>query len=250
MDRFRELDLYQKGIILLLIVLMVVFLVVYCVTISKTGFLYRDVILVPDQVGGNAVYSGQIMGQLAEFTVTPNLTVTFRWGTKIYGPYTVRENPSAAPKAYGASIGYEVKEGEEIIFRGGIADFGGYRMLIDADGTPEIGIVAVPSNGTAYDSDGKVIDVMEPSAMTLIDLVEGPELTHKGHWGFWFCSFVLSIVTILTILFADEIFRWDLSFRIQDVYAAEPSDWEIIGRYIGWTAFAIAIFVIYQKGLG
>ena len=51
-------------------------------------------------------------------------------------------------------------------------------------------------------------------------------------------------------LFADELFRWDLSFRVRDVEQAEPSDWEIASRYIGWTFCILMALLIFIKGLG
>ena len=51
------------------------------------------------------------------------------------------------------------------------------------------------------------------------------------------------------ILFADELFRWDLAFRIQDVDRAEPSDWEITSRYISWTVLAVIAMFVFIAGL-
>ena len=56
-------------------------------------------------------------------------------------------------------------------------------------------------------------------------------------------------VTAFSILFADELFRWDLSFRVRDVEQAEPSDWEIASRYIGWAVCLILALGIFIKGL-
>ena len=44
---------------------------------------------------------------------------------------------------------------------------------------------------------------------------------------------LLSFITAIYILFADEIFRWNLSLQIRNADQAEPSDLEIAGRYIG-----------------
>lgn len=53
----------------------------------------------------------------------------------------------------------------------------------------------------------------------------------------------------MTILFADELFRFQLSFRVRDVENAEPTDWELFGRYAGWTVLPIAALVIFLLGL-
>lgn len=70
---------------------------------------------------------------------------------------------------------------------------------------------------------GFVLDRMEPSAST--------------------------IYVALTMLFADELFRWNLSFQIRNVENVEPSDWEIAQRYIVWTVMTIMALVLFIMGL-
>ena len=60
---------------------------------------------------------------------------------------------------------------------------------------------------------------------------------------------ILSIFTAISILFADEIFRWNLAFRIRNVEQAEPSEWEITSRYIVWTVLPILITIFFIVGL-
>ena len=51
-------------------------------------------------------------------------------------------------------------------------------------------------------------------------------------------------------MYADELFRWDLSFQIQNAETAEPSEWEMMKRYLYWTVVTIMLLVIYLVGLG
>jgi hypothetical protein len=90
---------------------------------------------------------------------------------------------------------------------------------------------------------------MEPSVSHILQLIHGPKLRHKGDWHAWFAGILISVITSASILFVDELFRWNLAFRIRDVDRAEPSDWEITSRYIGWTLLAIMAMVIYVMGL-
>lgn len=256
MERIRKLDWYQKGILLLLIAMILVFGVIYSVVSSRVGYLYNDVILQPSEVNGCTIYSGTIQGQDCAFIVTSDKTVTFQCGEKTYGPYTAKEDPTAIPEddTFSAHMtGIEVKDGEEIIFRGGIFEMGGsdsYWMLVNEDGSnASIVITAVMSDGTEVDGDGNVIDPMEPSVSEILHLMDGPELTKKGEWSAWFLGIFISVATAVSILFADELFRWNLAFQIRNVDRAEPSDWEIAGRYIGWTALSIMALVIYIMGL-
>lgn len=59
----------------------------------------------------------------------------------------------------------------------------------------------------------------------------------------------LCILNAFCILFADEFFHWNLAFQIRSADHAEPSDWAIAGRYIGWTAMLIMALVIFIMGL-
>ena len=99
------------------------------------------------------------------------------------------------------------------------------------------------------DSDGNIIDPAKPSASDILRLVFDPELTHKGIWLAWFGAVFLSILNAVSILYADELFRWDLSFQIKNAETAEPSEWEMMKRYLSWTVVTIMLLVLYIVGL-
>ena len=188
-------------------------------------------ILRPSVEGGNTVYAGRIHGDDACFTVTQDKTVSFRYGDKIYGPYTAKEDPSAIPKDSEMAkfmTGVEIRQGDEIFFRGGVLTAGRENsdlMLFDEDGSfSGISISVSTGDGVMYDAEGNVIDQMAPSASTILHLMDDPELTNKGEWIAWFCGVFLSAVTVVLILFADELFRHNLRFMIRNVEHAEPSD--------------------------
>lgn len=255
MERTRDLNLYQKIILIILAAMFVVFTVAYFMVTSRVGFAYRDAILCPSDEGGNTVYTGRIKGETASFIVTPDKVVTFSYGNKTYGPYTAHEDPSAVPEDENLSeymTGVEVRQGNEIFFRGGVMMSGGSNsrmMLFDEDGSLSNLGFSITSNGTMYDSDGNEIDQMAPSASTILYLMHGPKLTSKGEWLAWFCGVFISIVTAISIFFADELFRWNLAFIIRNVERAEPSEWEIMGRYVGWTICPVMVLVTYIMGL-
>lgn len=250
MERIKNLDRYQKCILLLLIAMLVVFTVAYFVTSSRVGFEYMDSILCPSDENGTTVYSGSIQGEKASFTVTADKTVTFQYGDKSYGPFTAKEDPTAVPDDEEYMTGVEIRQGGVVFFRGGVFRSGEDLMLFDEDGGyNSLTITAVMSDGTVVDSNGNAVDRMAPSAATILSLMDGPELTSKGEWVAWFLGLFVSIVTAVSILFADERFRWNLSFQIRDVDRAEPSDCELAGRYIGWTILPILALGIYIMGL-
>lgn len=253
MERIRRLNGYQKSILILMMVMALIFAVVYAKTISSVGYRYNDAILVPMQENENMVYSGRMKGRKACFIVSDH-TVIFQHGDKTYDIYTVKEDPSAIPSDNDMAermTGVEILEGEEILFRGGIVNLGDFYWLCSEDGTSDnmIGVSFMTSDGIERDADGNPIDRMKPTASTLYELTHDPELTHKGEALAWFGAVLICMLNAGYILFADELFRFNLGFQIRHAERAEPSDWEIARRHIEWLALAMAAFVIFVLGL-
>lgn len=252
-DWTEDVPTYGKLLLVALIVMALVFAVVYPVVSSREGYLYNDKILVPGTENGNTTYSAKVKGEEWCFTVTPDKTVTFRCGDKLYGPYTAKEDPTAIPKGDNMAkymTGVEVRCGDEIVFRGGIYEVSGYWMMINEDGTnASFSISVTRGDGTVVDADGNIIDLMEPSVSTILKLMNGPELTHKGHGVFWFLGTFFVVITVVSILFADELFRWRFIFIARNPEDIEPSVWELVMRPIAWTLMAVGVLVTYCRGL-
>lgn len=241
--RVKVLGRYQKFLLLLMAVMILAFTVIYPIVTARSGFLYEGTILVPSEEDGCTVYSEKIYGTAATFTVSADKTVIFQYGNTVYGPYTVKEDPTAIPKDSDLQTqmtGIELRCGGEIVFRGGVVNSGDWRMLYNEDGSFDLlrSITATMSDGT-----------MEPSVSTILDLTDGPALTHKGTWLGWFGGVLICVIAALTMLFADELFRWNASFLVRNAEEAEPSDWEIAGRYITWTVLPVMAAVIFILGL-
>ena len=253
MERIKSLNYYQKGIIIVMVAMALIFAVIYPKTISRVGYRYNNAILVPNQENGNTVYSGKINGEPTQFIVSKEKSIVLQHGDKTYGPYTMKEDPTAIPKDEELAeqmIGVEICNNDKVLFRGGILDFGDDYWLYNEDGTLDnFGFTYVTGDGIERDENGNVIDKMEPSASTIYELLNDPELTHKGEALAWFGAVFICILNVLSILFADELFRWNLLFQIRNVENAEPSDWEIAGRYISWTVMTIMSLVIFITGL-
>lgn len=250
MQRFKELNGYQKFILVVMAAMVLVFTILYPVFTSRMGFAYKDTVMVQRQEGDNTVYTGKVYGVPSQFTVTPDKKVDFQYGKERYGPYTMREDPTAAPKGVdtsGPMTGFELLRGDEVIFRGGVVDQGENRWIYNEDGSMEsaVGI----DIGAYVDGLGTVTLPAEPSVSTILSLLEGPELTHPGSWWGWVLGVVCCVATAVSILFVDELFRIQLSFSIRNVEDAEPSDWEIFGRYVTWTIFPILALVAFIIGL-
>lgn len=254
MERFRKLEPYSKLILIALIVMAVVFANLYGITASRVGYLYHDTIFVPRQSGGTTVYEGKLEKQDSAFTVTAD-TVTFTWGSKTYGPYTLRDDPTAIPEEEESApymTGIEILENGNVYFRGGMLEVSAGLLLYGEDGSfnfDHLISYAQTSDGTIVGPDGEITDFYRPEIHTIVELLNDPPLQSKGAWPAWFAGLFISLITAVSILFADELFRLSLAFRIQDPENAEPSDWELTTRRIGWTVVSLAILYLYFLGL-
>lgn len=254
MEKIRHLDPFPKAVLSVTAAMLLVFSVLYCIRTSRTGFLYRDEIFVPEEEGDAVVYRGKAGGEEAFFRVSPDRTVSFRRGEKEYGPYTFREDQGAVPGGEDPDYmtGAEILCGEEVLFRGGIYRQPGEQpWLISEDGSAADAGFAVMAKGqdTVTEVNGKVADPLEPSLQEIACLMLGPELTHKGDWSMWLGGAALCLITWLTVLFADELFRLQMSFRIRNAEEAEPSEWEMAGRYTCWAFLPLLALTVFSLGL-
>ena len=253
LKRIKSLNRYQKGVLLVMAAMVLVFTAAYAVVISREGIVYHNgALLVADREDGVTTYSGRVLGEPAVFTVWEDKRLTFQYGDHVYGPYTLKEDPSAVPANIGlvdSLTGLELRRGDEILFRGGMLD-GDYRQLYNEDGSlADFGISIVTNTGVMMDENETVIDPMEPAVSTIVSLLMGPRLTHKGQWSIWLIGVLACVLTAVSILYADELFRRRLSLQIRNAELAEPSDWEITNRYIAWTVLPVLALILFIAGL-
>lgn len=253
MNNIKGLNLYQKAILGFMSIMVVVFTFIYFNATSKFGFDYMNTFLVVSYENGNTIYSARIEGKDSSFVVSDDNTVVFHHGDISYGPYTVKEDPTAIPNDSdwaGVIVGREIRKGDEVIFRGGAYKIDDYYWIVNEDGTSDIvDITYVTSEGIVFDENGNEIDPIEPSISTILRLVSEPQLRRKGNWSLWFYGVILSVINLFLIVFADELFRWNLELKISNVYDAEPSKWEIANRYISWTLLTLVSLASFISGL-
>lgn len=251
--RVKKLNWYQKSMLLMMLIMALVFSLLYFMTLRREGYLYQNVIFVPAQEGGNTVYSGKLEGKAASFTVTQDKTVTFQHGDKTYGPYFVIEDPSAIPGDAEVGMytsGVEVWKDEELIFRGAATRINDYYLLQEEDGaTNALQFFYAAGDGSVRDENGNIVGKAQPKADTILALLNEPELSHKGAFPLWLLGVICCVVNAGSMLYADEIFRRQLSFQIRNAQDAEPSDLEIAGRYISWTMVFILALAVFIAGL-
>lgn len=253
MEKIKQLGIFQKIVLAFLLFIVVLFYIIYALTIKKVGFEYKNSILMQEQENDVTVYSGKVKGEHAKFTVAADKTVEFQYGDKIYGPYIAKENPDVIPREHALSeemTGVEIYDGEEIFFCGGVMKSGDNYWLFNEEGEfTNINMSWGTIDGVEMDLEGNIIDPMEPSVSNILDLMAGPKLTHKGEWLEWFYGVCVCAITAISILYADELFRWNLAFRIRNVEQAEPSEWEMTSRYIVWTILPILTVALFIVGL-
>lgn len=252
-QRIRNLEGYQKAILLAMASMVLVFSVVYLLTVRRVGYLYQGTILVPTQEDGATVYTGSIRNTAAQFRVTEN-QVTFRYGDTQYGPYTMESDPTAVPSQQDAGegfVGIEIRDKGKILFRGGVRALQDYCFFIHSDGSSDfLSIYEDGVTGVAYNAEtGEVYDRMAPTIRDIYALLTTPPLTHKGEGMAWLAGVVICIVNAATLLFADELFHWKMTFLLRNAEGAEPSDWELGQRFISGATLGILALVVFVLGL-
>ena len=239
MDRIKNLNGYQKVLLILLAVMLVVFAFVYPRITAMEGYPYYGKLFLPEQNGSVTTYSAVYEGERSVFTVQDN-TVTFRWGTQTFGPYTITETPDTVPKDESYTKGFTVTQGDMVIFQGGVYFGDDWNMLFNQDGSLHGYDVIIYTDGETD---------LTPDTSALIDLVTGPTLIQRGSWAGFLGGIFSTILAVIDILFAEELFRLKISFRVADPDNVDPSDWEIASWYISWTSLVILAMVSYLVGL-
>lgn len=260
MERIKEMGRYQRGIFLLSLAMIVIFTVLYPLLYPRVGFIYsKDYnrgFLEMREDNGVTIYEGSIDGEYISFRIEKKNTLVCRYGEETYGPFIVRRDPTARPNGHTNEpnmVGVEILEGEEVFFRGGVVpseEDGELSMLLydERIHTPNHETVLVPGYGLVID-DGKEYYSSEPSVFTILRLLAEPTLIHAVNWWGWVSGMYFAICTVIYALFADELFRFRMSFRVSNAEDLYPSDWEIASRYIGWTACAAIALYFFVKGL-
>ena len=242
MKRFRRLSGYQKGLLLLMAATVIVFAVLYPVTMSRSGYLWRNTILeYSGTEPGARVYSGRYRGQTACFTVRDG-AVEFQYGGQSYGPYTVRVDPAADNGDI--MKGIAIYCGDICVYRCTVS-YIDKLPLLPTDGNSPV----VPAGSQLSPYPGGSGDPVQPTATEILELMREPGLERKGQPGAFFFGVLVCVIGAVAMLYAEEIFRRSLRFTIREPEKAEPSDWELANRSIAPTAVYIFALVIFILGL-
>ena len=258
MERIREMGKYQRGVLFLTLAMIVIFTILYPLLYPRVGFMcnndyaYSTTFLEMRQEGEVTVYEGWVEGKKLTFRIEEADTLVCYYADKTYGPFTVRRDPTAKPNTLTNKpnlVGVEILEGEEVFFRGGVLVTDRenmYMKLYDEEFySYNPGEIILGNSSTV----NVKTDPIKPKEATILRLLAGPKLSRAVNWWDWVSGMYFAICTVIYALFADELFRFRMSFRVSNAENLYPSDWEIASRYIGWTACAAIALYFFVKGL-
>lgn len=74
-------------------------------------------------------------------------------------------------------------------------------------------------------------------------------MSEHAVWKNWRIGALVCILNAVSILFVDELFRFDMAFRVRNASEAEPSSFTLFSRNFGWVAFPLLCLLIFVEGL-
>ena len=262
MNDFEAIEGYRKVLIIIMAVMVLLFAVIYVITIKKTGYEYRESLLSKTEENGIIEYSGKVEGKDTVITVNAESIVvkvrqreygsTERTEEKVFGPYTVKEDPSmvSGSNRSNDATGYEIKKKDKVLFRGILEKNGDTYLFFSEDGEfMGFGGITVTSNGIRTDMYGNKEDSDAPSISELMLIHWGLDKTHKGNAAIWFLGTFICIVNALMLILAEQLYRFYMRFRMSNPEDAIPSDWELFSRVLGAMILIVVALVIYIMGL-
>ena len=253
-QKWLELTWPQRVVIFMQGFLILLFLILYCTVGRQQVMTYSGEYLRCRTSGEVTTYSGKVDGQTAVFAVSPGPVVEYRRGDTLYGPYTIVFDPTAVSDSgvfADRLTGVEIREGDTLLFRGGylpdstifsLFDENGehyYPSLNDPDSFIQVEVAGIPKPAADY----------TPGPATILRVALRPDVGQRGFFGFFLLGALCCVLCAVSVLYADALFRWNLRFRIKYPDDAEPSDWELFSRWVGWIGLTVLALIIFCYGL-
>lgn len=239
-------------------ILIVLFLVLYCTLGRQQILWYHDTPLRCRTEDGVTTYTGKVDGQKAVITVSAGPVMEYRLGDTLYGPYSLIHDPSAVPDDTETSdaslafpapldmVGVEVWDNSQLLFRGSYLNRDSSSLtLYDENGE---WVYPFSYSVTSSEQHGSTTD-SAPSVYDILKITVAPEVVRRGHIEGFLLGTFLCLCCAGSILFADALFRFQMSFRIRYPEEAEPSEWELFGRWTSWILLTVLELCIFITGM-
>lgn len=277
-EKWSAMPFFRQAMLAATVGLMLLFAVLYPIMSSQKGLEYGNDFYKLNVQGDAKVYTGVDHGQ-KQFVYTDapkgdgkktvcivretaeGYMVDYQIEGQNFGPYQLNKvHLSDLPAALAQAPlggGLEIKNTAtgEVLFRGGYLVSVGY-LLVDENAVTEADKAADPLsrvsvNGFTFFDYKPAVPEEGPSPDDLVHftLGAGGNLTHRGEGAYFALALLVAVFNAVSILYAEELFTWQMSFRVAEPEKAEPSEWELFGRHVGWCLFLLMELTILLYGL-
>lgn len=276
-EKWQSMTFYRRAMLLATVGLMLLFAVLYPIMSSQKGLEYENDFYKLNVQGEAKVYTGfahewrigntivsSNQGRKTVYTVTETpagYTVGCQIEGESFGPYQLNkvrlsDLPAALAQApLGGGLEIKNTATGEVLFRGGYLVSVGY-LLVDENAVTEADKAADPLsrvsvNGFTFFDYKPAVPEEGPGPDDLVHftLGAGENLTHRGEGVYFVLALLVAVFNAVSILYAEELFTWQMSFRVAEPEKVEPSEWELFGRHVGWCLFLLMELTILLYGL-
>ena len=238
----RERNLFQKIVLIILLVMTLLFTGVLVHNRSKTGIAFDDKLLQLQQEGEKAVYSGRVDGDTLTVSVWEEdggHMLDFAVGQRYHALCRVEfPEGTVTTESGGAAPRIRILRDGELLFSGGYnpKTTDGSLKYFNEDGSwePFLRIRASTSSDPWYG--------YEISAADILYLTLDAEPATQGDVKFFLLTVVIAIVAAVMTAFPETLYRWQHFFTMRD---SKPADFYYSTHYLGCTALVVATFVGY-----
>ena len=242
----------RKIWLLILAGMAVLFLMLTVQIRSHTGVMFHGSLLEVQGTVENGAYSGEAHGEDVSIVVSreseTEVGMEFYISNVVHDNWLVEYPLEPILTEHGQKLpGLRISRNGKTVFEGAYdpehrVDWG--YMLYDTDGklyTDEMFSLSV-STGTT----GGYWDDYETSLGTVLNFVNGPEITARGDMTFWFYGLLMSAMAVVLVAFPDTLFRWKHRWYVKD---PEPTDFYYVENCVGAGIMTVMALVIYIVGV-